>query len=487
MLYKRQRIIRGIAVVCVLMTLLCFSGCDKASSLAGELIGLSPDDGRGSGIVITKGDVEGDPGGQDGSDGPVIILNTDDSPVITVDDNAEDAQQDAGGTDGEDPSASLDQIEEDIWDDDNKTYSMKAASGEETSLAFIGDICFHDGYSNMGALRERSGGIYDCILPEVMEGLKAADILMANNEFPYSDRGTPTAGKQYAFRSKPSNVNLLHEIGVDIVSLANNHAYDHGPDALSDTVDILTEAKVPFVGAGKNIDEAVKPVYIRINRKTISFTAATQIERTSNPDTKEATADSPGVLRTLDPSRYLKVIEEASANSDFCVAYVHWGSENTDLVEKSQKDLAKKYAAAGADLIIGDHSHCLQGLDYVDGVPVIYSLGNFWFNSKTVDTGYLRVILDDDCNIKTIQFIPCVQEGCKTRLAEGDKKSTILDYLQGISDYAEIDAEGYITRSDTNHNRQNGQNTSPSRKKEEPAAEAAVTDPTAMVPVMPAQ
>jgi poly-gamma-glutamate synthesis protein (capsule biosynthesis protein) len=307
-----------------------------------------------------------------------------------------------------------------------------------------------------------------------MDGIKAADILMVNNEFPYSSRGTPTAGKKYAFRSKPENVNILHEMGVDIVSLANNHAYDHGPDALSDSCDILTEAKVPFVGAGKNIDEAVKPVYFRINGKTIAYTAATQIEREGNPDTKEATVDSPGVLRTLDATRYVKVIEEAKANSDFCIAFVHWGSENTDLVEASQRDLAKKYAAAGADIIVGAHPHCLQGIDYVDGIPVIYSLGNFWFNSKTVDTGYLNVVLNPDCTIKTLQFVPCVQEGCKTQLAEGEKREWILNYMQGISNYATIDPDGFITQSSENHNTQNGQNTSPSKKVEEPVPEAPV-------------
>lgn len=455
---KTYKNIRSYLMITVaLAAVFCLAGCDSLTGYADtamDALGLSGKEASGA-ITIEKTD----DGGQ-----PVIVINTDDgqgfTPVIEMADEEEDTLQDS-----ELPAA-----QEDIYDDVNKIYSIHAASPDEMSLVFVGDICFHDGYSNMSALRDRPGGIYDCVLPAVMEGLKAADIFMANNEFPYSNRGTPTEGKQYAFRARPENVDLLHDMGVDIVSLANNHAYDHGPDALIDTCDILTEAKVPFVGAGKNLDEAMKPVYFRINGRTVSYTAATQIERQSNPDTKEATADSPGVLRTLDPTRYLKVIEEAKANSDFCIAYVHWGSENTDLVEQSQKDLAKKYAAAGADLIIGDHSHCLQGMDYVDGVPVIYSLGNFWFNSKTVDTGYLRVILNNDCSIKTIQFVPCVQEGCKTRLAEGDRKTSILNYLQGISGYAAIDEEGYVTKSDKNHNIQNGQNTSPSRKKKEEEA-----------------
>lgn len=454
--------IRGICIcislICITSTYLC--GCEQTREYidtAMDFIGTGDDD-NASGITIEKSDGKSD-------ELPVIIMETEDEQPALSADVAEEEPEPV--------------VEEDVWDDENKIYSMHASSPDETTLVFVGDICFHDGYSNMSALRERTNGIYDCVLPGVMEGLKAADIFMANNEFPYSDRGTPTAGKQYAFRAKPSNVNLLHEMGVDIVSLANNHAYDHGPDALADTVDILKEAKVPFVGAGKNLDEAVKPAYIRINGRTISFTGATQIERTANPDTKEATADSPGVLRTLDPTRYLKVIEEAAANSDFCIAYVHWGSENTDLVEQSQRDLAKKYAAAGADLIIGDHSHCLQGLDYVDGVPVIFSLGNFWFNSKTVDTGYLRVVLDNECRIKTIQFIPCVQEGCKTRLAEDEKKTSILNYMQGISNHAAIDADGFITQSSEDHNTQHGQNTSPSRKK----TEDDISDQLPLVPV----
>ncbi|MCR5356178.1 MAG: CapA family protein [Lachnospiraceae bacterium] len=447
-MYRRSlfNTIRNTAVIVVLGMIL--TGCDyvqdfkdTAMDLAG-LAGIKEE----SNITIDKAD-------ENGEDLPVIVLHTDDNPV-TIDINAAE-------------TVSEPVIEEDIWDDEGKVYSMKASVPDEVSLVFVGDICFHDGYANMNALKQRGGALSECVLPEVLEGLKAADIFMANNEFPYSSRGTPTAGKQYAFRAAPSHVNLLHDMGVDIVSLANNHAYDHGPDALTDTVDILKEAKVPFVGAGKNIDEAVKPAYIKINGMTIAYTGATQIERTPNPDTKEATADSPGVLRTLDPTRYLKVIEEAKENSDFCIAYVHWGSENTDLVEASQRDLAKKYAAAGADLIIGDHSHCLQGFDYVDGVPVIYSLGNFWFNSKTVDTGYLRVIIDSTHDIKSIQFVPCVQENCKTRLAESDKKKAILEYMQGISNYAAIDDEGFVTRSDTDHNTQHGQNTSPSRKKEE--------------------
>lgn len=364
---------------------------------------------------------------------------------------------------------------EEIYDDINKIYSKKCANSDKIIIEFAGDTCFYDDFSLMSKFRERGSDIDNCIDAFLLQEMRDSDIFMINNEFCYSDRGSPREGKKYAFRSKPSNVDILLDMGADIVSLANNHAYDWGPDALMDTFDVLEGARIPYVGAGRNIDEAMKPVYYKANGITVSFVSATQIERTANPDTKEATADSPGVLRTLEPTKACKVIEEARANSDFVIMYVHWGSENTDLVEQSQRDLAKKYVESGADLIIGDHSHCLQGVDYIDDVPVFFSLGNYWFNSKTMDTGLAKVILTNDAEIESIQFIPAKQINCSTKEVSPEEGRRILEYMQGISNYAEIDTDtGYIYKSEVNHNTQGGVNTSPTKKVEPPPEEQTV-------------
>ena len=322
---------------------------------------------------------------------------------------------------------------EPIYDPVNKYYTKEGGNPDCITLAFGGDICFYDEFSNMTAYRSRAGGIYDCISPDLMAEMQNSDIFMVNNEFAYSSRGTPTPEKTYTFRSKPENVSILHDMGVDIVSLANNHAYDYGPEALMDSFDILNEAKVPFVGAGANLEEAMKPAYFEINGQVISIVSATQIERLADPDTKEATETTPGVLRTLDPTRFLTVIETAEANSDFVVVFVHWGSENTDIVEASQRDLATAYIEAGADLIIGGHTHCLQGVEYINHVPIIYSVGNFWFNSKTLDTCLVKVTLGTDSSIQSFQVLPCIQQDCKTRLADDAETLRILNYMQEIS------------------------------------------------------
>lgn len=403
---------------------------------------------------------------EDNSEGPTIVINNGGKDYGKASEYFENDTN--GDADTEEAENALEYPEyEEIYDDINKIYSKEAKSRDEAVLTFAGDTCFYDDFSLMGQFRDRGSSIYNCIDASLLEEMNDADIFMINNEFCYSNRGTPIEGKKYAFRSKPENVSILHDMGADIVSLANNHAYDWGPDALSDSIDVLNEAKIPFVGAGKNISEAMKPVYFKINGLTIAYVSATQIERLGNPDTKEATESSPGVLRTLDPAKACKVINEAKENSDFVVMYVHWGSENTDLVEQSQRDLARNYVDAGADLIIGDHSHCLQGIDYVDNVPVFYSLGNYWFNSKTVDTGLAKIIVDNDANIKSVQFLPAKQINCSTKEVSNEEKTRILNYLQGISNYAEIDIDtGYINKSDTNHNTQGGMNTSPTKKVE---------------------
>lgn len=239
-------------------------------------------------------------------------------------------------------------------------------------------------------------------------------------------------------------MNLLDVFGTDIVGLANNHVYDYGEEALLDTLETLEGSGIPYVGAGRNLEEAGKIVYFIANGRKIAITAATQIERSTNY-TKEATADSPGVLKTLNPDKYVKVLEEAEKNSDIVIAYVHWGTEHQSQFGTDQEELAEAFVKAGADVIIGGHTHCLQGMTYKEGVPIIYSLGNFWFNQKTLDTGLSQVIIEKDGSI-VFRFLPCIQQNYETSLVLNEtEKQRILDYMEAISENVSIDADGYVT------------------------------------------
>lgn len=330
--------------------------------------------------------------------------------------------------DATEPSSQAEPVMKDVTDavmvevdmPEEETVSEDVIEYEPVSIIFAGDMNFDRRYANMNALAGRGGEITEALDEDIRSTMQEADITMINNEFPYSDRGTPTAGKKYTFRADPSTVRYLTDLGVDIVGLANNHAYDHGPDALLDTFDTLSGANIRYVGAGHDLTEAMTPQYIEAGGMTIAFTAATQIERSLPPDTKEATETDPGVLRTLDPEKYLQVIKEADENADFTIAFVHWGTENEHMYEASQRELAEKYAEAGADLIIGAHPHVLQGFGYAGDVPVVYSMGNFWFNSKTLDSCMIEAVVNEG-ELEQLRFIPCIQKGCYTSMIhEGD-------------------------------------------------------------------
>ena len=325
----------------------------------------------------------------------------------------------------------------------NNIFAKDAGDPSQVSIAFAGDILFDTNYAIMSKVLQ-SGSITGGIAPDLINEMKSADIMVLNNEFPYSDRGTPTPEKQFTFRAKPGAVSYLGEMGVDLVALANNHAYDYGEQAFLDTMDILREAGITYMGAGRDLNEARRPVYYIINNMKIAFVAATQIERLDNPDTRGATETSAGVFRCWNGANLLETVREAEENSDFVIVFLHWGTENTETIDWAQEKQAPEVVEAGADLIIGAHPHCLQPVSMIDGVPVVYSLGNFWFNSKTVDTGMIKATLDEN-GLQSLQFVPCLQSGCTTSLVQGEEKRRILDHLREISD-VQIDEEGYIIR-----------------------------------------
>lgn len=327
---------------------------------------------------------------------------------------------------------------------ENNIYAKDAANPDEVTMTFAGDILFDDNYAVMAQLAQNGGDITYGIDSELIREMQNADIMMLNNEFPYSDRGEPLEDKQFTFRAKPGAVSYLNELGVDIVSLANNHAYDYGETAFLDTMTTLEDAGILYVGAGHNLQEARRPVCYIMNNMKIAIVSATQIERLDNPDTKGATDSTAGVFRCWNGDNLLETVREAAENNDFVIVYLHWGTENVTTLDWAQEKQAAEVAEAGADLIIGDHPHCLQQISIVKGVPVVYSLGNFWFNSKTLDTGMVKVTLDGE-GMKSLRFIPCRQSGSRTALLQGEEKERLLDYMQEISVGVKIDEDGYIT------------------------------------------
>ncbi len=311
-------------------------------------------------------------------------------------------------------------------------------------LSFTGDINFDENWDTMNYYKTVENGIYDCISPELIQMMKDADIMCINNEFTYSTGGIPL-NKTYTFRAHPSRVDILKELGVDIVSLANNHAYDYGEQSLTDTMSTLKEADILYYGAGHNLDEAMTPVYFEIEGKTIAYVAASRAEK--NRMTPQATEDAPGILLCYDTELFIQTIKDAKEKSDYVIAYVHWGTEFTHKLEEVQLTTGKEYLDAGCDIVIGAHPHCLQGIEYYKGKPIVYSLGNFWFNGQTIDTMLLNIHFYGDNNEEFIELeiVPAIQTNNKTVIVtEQSEKERIYSLLEGISINAKINELGYV-------------------------------------------
>lgn len=324
-----------------------------------------------------------------------------------------------------------------------KAIAVECKEQGEIKLLFAGDVLLDEHYAVMANLLDRGGNVEEAFSTELLNVMRSADVFMLNNEFTFTNRGTPTGGKQFTFRANPEKVSLLQEIGVDMVSVANNHIYDYGEISLLDTLDTLDSAGIAYTGAGKNLEEAMKPVYLIANGMKIGIISATQIERNGTPDTKEATATTPGVLRCMDTTNLLQVINQMEESCDYTILYIHWGTELQEEIDWLQEEQAPVYAKAGVDLIIGDHPHCLQKIDTISGVPVVYSLGNFWFNSKTQNSCVVEVVLKEK-ELYTLKFMPCKQEDSRTRLLEGMEKQGVLNYMRDISPNIIIDENGYV-------------------------------------------
>jgi poly-gamma-glutamate synthesis protein (capsule biosynthesis protein) len=217
------------------------------------------------------------------------------------------------------------------------------------------------------------------VFAHVQRTLLEADLLLANLECAVSDTGR-RAPKRYAFRAPPMAAISLASVGVDVVSQANNHALDYGPDALADTRRELQRRGILVVGAGADRRQARRPVIVVRDRLRIGVLA--YVARTAGGADLEgwgATAHRPGVSIGLLPG-IRQDVRRARKQADVVVVMLHAGVEGSDRPTPYQVKAARAALAAGASLVIGSHPHVLQPLVRTRHGLIAYSMGNFIFD-----------------------------------------------------------------------------------------------------------
>ncbi len=308
---------------------------------------------------------------------------------------------------------------------------------QPTTVVFTGDVLF----SNYVLNNYDKKGINGVLSQNMIDTLNQSDILMINNEFPYSTRGTQAPDKQYTFRVNPSYVTLLQQMGVDIAGLANNHVLDYGKDALADTFSTLDGAGIAYTGAGNSLEEASKLIVKEVNGKKFGFLAASRVIPVGSWNVENS---QPGVFTTYDPTKLIAAIEQARTQCDYVYVSVHWGTEHTDVLTSYQQAMAHQFIDAGADAVIGAHPHVLQGMEYYNGKPIFYSLGNFIFNQAIARTTAVEFTIAADGTV-VVRLLPASAEGAYTHEVTGEQAQSIYTYLESISSTVAIDENGVVT------------------------------------------
>jgi poly-gamma-glutamate capsule biosynthesis protein CapA/YwtB (metallophosphatase superfamily) len=199
------------------------------------------------------------------------------------------------------------------------------------------------------------------------------DLTMVNLECPATDIVDPEP-KVFTFLCDPRALPATRLAGVDVVSQANNHAYDQGPAGLVDSLDAIRAAGLTSVGAGANESEALRAARFEIDGWTV---AVVGIDQVLDPLDQVAGPNKPGTAAGHDFRLALRAVREAAASSDLVFVLIHWGVELEARPRSYQVRQAHRMIDAGADVIFGSHPHTLQPMETYRDRPIFYSLGNF--------------------------------------------------------------------------------------------------------------
>ncbi len=235
------------------------------------------------------------------------------------------------------------------------------------------------------------------------------DLTIINLECSPSDLGSPW-DKPWIFRCDPDALPSMAEAGVDIASLANNHSMDFGFDAMLDGRRNLIRVGIEPVGTGVDINEAYRPVVTEVNGWTVAVIGSGGV----NPDTGSwlALEDRPGMTHGNDTDSIAEAVAEAKRTADIVLVTAHWGEEYTTRPRSFERRQAEAWIDAGADGIFGHHPHLLQPLEFYQGKPIAWGLGNFvWqaYPAESKRTAIAQFVFEPDGRIGAC-LVPVVIE-----------------------------------------------------------------------------
>jgi poly-gamma-glutamate capsule biosynthesis protein CapA/YwtB (metallophosphatase superfamily) len=312
------------------------------------------------------------------------------------------------------------------------------------TLAFGGDVHFVE---TDGGVPNRTWALLDdpaTAFGPVSELFHSADVSVINLETAVTTGGTPEP-KTFLFRAPPVTYDAVREAGIDLVSLANNHALDYGRDGLADTMAHARERGVDVVGAGEDAAAAYAPWVREIDGVRIAVLGFNQVWELW--ESWRALDDRSGIAYAMDTDRALAAVRSTVETADFVAVYMHWGLEleGHQCPTEEMQNFAGMLADEGVDLIVGTHAHHLLGDGWLGDTYVQYGLGNFlWWRDDRFsnDTGVLWVTLRGS-EIESVELLPAMisRETGQPIPVSGEEADRILRDYEALRDCTGLAAE----------------------------------------------
>lgn len=279
---------------------------------------------------------------------------------------------------------------------------------------------------------------------DVADYLKSADIRIGTLECGIGNEPSfcpikRSKGSSAFVYAEDKDLERLAKMNINAVSLANNHFFDLGEIGAKHTISLLKKYGILYFGAGFNIEEAQKPAVFNVSGKTVAFYGFCD---TTIPFCQIATKTEAGV-NPLEKENIFNLIKAAKTKYDYVFAVIHWGKEHTWWPRPHVVKFAKILEKAGVSGIIGNHPHRVQSVCNIKGCPIAYSIGNFLFPDRIINTPYVTYYPSDITtieNMKTVYGFTRVQEpsiklwpeianiGMVLDIVCDDTKKIVMDY-----------------------------------------------------------
>ena len=304
------------------------------------------------------------------------------------------------------------------------------------SIIIAGDCCLRGRTANLEVAQLVS------LFEEVKPIIQSADAALVNLETAViTSDFKPIKKAGPALKTDARILNMICEIGFSGVTLANNHFSDYGQQGVEESLRLLDEHKLWHVGAGMNAEEAAEVGYLQAGDKKIAVINACEHEFTIATDVKAG-------CNALDPLKIVMQISEAKKNADYVILIIHGGHEHYNLPARRMQGMYRAFVDFGADAVVNHHQHCYSGYEIYNGKPIVYGLGNFFFDwqgmNEDWNEGYM-VQLEFGKEIG-LQLIPYVQnaEELGVRLMNVEEKNRfekkIAELNSVIKDSKQLDS-----------------------------------------------